>query len=66
MTKERQHNNQVKVNLSDKQHRQIRIIAAEEGVPMSVIANRELSRFLSRQPISRPGQDRDQSRGGGK
>jgi hypothetical protein len=59
MAKERQNNNQVKVNLSDEQHRQIRVIAALEGVPMSVIANRELSRFLSSRPISRPGQDRE-------
>jgi hypothetical protein len=47
------------VNLTDEQKRQIRILAAEEGVPMAAIANREISRFLRRQPISRPGQDRE-------
>jgi hypothetical protein len=45
---------QVRLPLDPEQHQQIRELAAREGVPMSVVARRVISRFLASQPVSRP------------
>ena len=44
----------VRLPLDPEQHQQIRELAAREGIPMSVLVRREITRFLSEQKVSRP------------
>jgi hypothetical protein len=47
---------QVRLPLDPEQHQQIRELAAQQGIPMSVLVRREITRFLSERQVSRPEQ----------
>jgi hypothetical protein len=55
---------QVRLPLDPDQYQQVRELAAKAGVPMSVLVRREITRFLSEQKVSRPGQESGRERRG--
>jgi hypothetical protein len=49
----------VRLPLDPEDHQKFREIAAREGVPMSVVAKRVITRFLSEREVARPAEARE-------
>jgi hypothetical protein len=54
---------QVRLILDPERHKALRHLAAEEGKPMSQLAQGVIHRFIDQRRVSRPGQDRERKGG---
>jgi hypothetical protein len=54
---------QVRLMLDEQTHQHLRLIAAQQGEPMAHVVRREIKRFVSTRPISRPEEPGRERRG---